>query len=145
MSDFYGCCGKSGEKTAFSKLAIYADCPPEEKVYSVSKQLAEELSRYSMRQRTMQMEKIICKVLDSLPENPIIENVDVLFNPAYQVDVLKVLCAAYKHKPFRLIWPGTVDEESGTLVYAEVGFADYRTFCLSDYDVNYIGTGGKSK
>ena len=69
--------------------------------------MAEELLKLRPRQRSLQMEKCLIDVLKRLPENAVVKDIDVLFNPGYTVDVLKVLISAYKQRPFRLIWSGT--------------------------------------
>ena len=56
------------------------------------------------------------------------KDIDVLFNPGYTVDVMKVLISAYKQRPFRLIWSGTY--VGGKLIYSEEGNYDYKTYDL---------------
>ena len=80
----------------------------------------------------MQLEKCFVKVLESLPEQPIIKDIDVLFNPAYKVDVMKLLSSAYKQKQFSLVWPGSYAD--GKLTYSEEGYPDYRVYEINDYE-----------
>jgi hypothetical protein len=84
----------------------------------------------------MQLEKCFSKVLSTLPDNIVIQDIDVMFNPDYKVDVLKLLIAVNKHKPFSLIWPGRI--ENGKLIYSEEIYPDYRVFDVKDYDVLVI-------
>ena len=79
------------------------------------------------------MEKCLINVLNHLPENPLIKDIDVMFNPTYAVDVLQVLINTYKRKQYSLIWPGTLKDEC--LIYAEEGYRDYKTYNISDYDI----------
>ena len=53
--------------------------------------------------------------VDTLPDGVVIKDIDVLFNPDYQVDVLKILMAARKRKRYSVIWPGRC--EDGKLIY----------------------------
>lgn len=101
--------------------------------YSINKPMAEELLKLKPNRRTMQLEKCFSRVLSSLPENSTITDIDVMFNPAYEVDVIKVLVSANKQKPFSLIWPGKC--EDGKLIYSSEGFPDYKAYDISDYDV----------
>lgn len=55
---------------------------------SISKLLSAELLNVRPRMRSMQMEKCLINVLDHLPENPLIKDIDVMFNPTYAVDEL---------------------------------------------------------
>ena len=100
---------------------------------SVNKPLAEELLRIKPDHRTIQLEKSFLRVLNSLPELPTISGMDVMFNPAYEVDVMKVLISAYKQKPFSLLWPGRY--ENGKLIYSAEEYPDYAVFEVSDYDI----------
>lgn len=81
----------------------------------------------------MRLANCFQKVLDSLPDWPIVKDIDVMFNPNYQVDVMKILISAYKHKPYSLIWPGSY--ANGKLTYGEENYPDYRVYEISDYDV----------
>ncbi len=107
-----------------------------DKAVSVNKSISEELLKLKPSRRTMQLEKCFSKVLSTLPDNIVIQDIDVMFNPDYKVDVLKLLIAVNKHKPFSLIWPGRI--ENGKLIYSEEIYPDYRVFDVKDYDVLVI-------
>ena len=91
-------------RQTFYRLVIDCSGEPSAEAHSLNKALAEELLKLRPRQRSLQMEKCLLNVLEELPDNPVVKDVDVLFNPAYTVDVLLVLISAYKRKPFRLVW-----------------------------------------
>ena len=98
--------------------------------------LAEELIIYSENRRTMQLGKCFIRVLKTFPDEVIIKDFDVMFNPVYQVDVLKIMIMAYKKKPFSVIWPGKCEDDK--LYYAEEGYSDYKVFNIEDYDLTCI-------
>ncbi len=100
---------------------------------SINKQLAEELRKLKPSRRTMQLEKCFNRILDSLPEKAIIKDIDVMFNPAYKVDVIRILVEANKRHPFSLIWSGRYDDNR--LLYSEEEFADYKAYEISNYDL----------
>ena len=100
---------------------------------SLNKPLAEELIKLKPFQRTMQFEKCFVNVLKALPDRPMIKDIDVMFNPAYKIDVLKVLVSAYKQKPYSLVWPGIYSD--GKLIYSEEGYPDYRVYEIQAYDI----------
>ena len=50
--------------------------------------LAEKLMMVKPNRRTMRLEQCFQQVLDCLPDNPVIRDFDVLFNPDYEVDIL---------------------------------------------------------
>lgn len=117
------------------RLLIYAKAsgPLNDIACSVNKPLAEELLKLKPSRRTMQMEKCFVRVLATFPQMPVIKDIDVMFNPAYEVDVMKMLISAYKQKPFKLVWPGNY--EDGRLIYSYENYQDYRTFEINDYDI----------
>ena len=101
--------------------------------FPVNKALAAELIKLNPSRRTMQLENCFVKLLEGLPENPVIRDIDAMFNPDYKVDVMKILVSAYKRKPFSLIWPGGCSGDK--LTYSEEGFTDYKSFEINDYDI----------
>ena len=121
-----------------SKPIIY--CSPNEVLenaaVSINQQLAEILVKLQPNRRTMRLEQCFNQVLNTLPDGVTIKDFDVLFNPEYQVDLLKIMITACKKKPFNIIWPGTC--EAGKLLYAEEGYPDYKVFNIENYDVTCI-------
>ena len=115
------------------RLTVDCSCSNSGQAISISKLLSAELLNIRPRMRSMQMEKCLINVLNHLPENPLIKDIDVMFNPTYAVDVLQVLINTYKRKQYSLIWPGTLKDEC--LIYAEEGYRDYKTYNISDYDI----------
>lgn len=114
------------------RLLIYGYMAADDAV-SVNKFIAEELLKFKPSRRTMQLEKCFNKVLNTLPEGVVIQGIDVMFNPDYKVDVLMLLIASNKQKPFSLIWPGRIEDDR--LIYSEEGYPDYRTYEISKYDI----------
>ena len=127
------------EKLNLMKPIIF--CNPSEELeaqaVSVSIPLAKEFQKQgSAMMRTMRLENNLLEVIGKLGEDPVIKDIDVLFNPAYQTDVLKSLINVCRKKQFRLIWPGRF--EDGRLYYAEEGYRDYKTYDIANYDVTII-------
>lgn len=109
---------------------------------SVSKPLAEALLACKPNRRSMKLEQIFNNVLDTLPDGVVIKDIDVMFNPDYKVDVLKILMASRKRKRYSVIWPGRCEE--GKLIYGEEGFPDYKTYNIENYDITCV-IGGYGK
>lgn len=122
-------------QAGLSKLIIY--CFPygdlEQKAIPINIALAEKLTKLRPTRRTIQLEKCFNQVILDFPENVVIKEFDVMFNPNYKVDILTLLIAAYKKRPFSIIWPGKYIE--GKLIYAEEGCPDYKAYNIKDYDV----------
>ncbi len=98
--------------------------------------LAEKLAGCRPNRRTMRIEAFFNQILGQLPDRTVIKDFDVMFNPEYKVDVLKILVDACKRKPFSIIWPGKY--EDGKLFYAEDGYQDFKVFSVEEYDVTCI-------
>lgn len=121
--------------TNLFRLIIYADstCMHDVESISINKRLAEELRKLKPTRRTMQLEKCFNRILDTLPQKVVIKDIDVMFNPVYKVDVIRILMEANKRHPFTLIWSGRYDD--GRLIYSEEDLVDYKTYEISDYDI----------
>ena len=108
---------------------------------SLNQVLAQKLLALRPKRRTIRLATCFEEILKTLPDNVIIKDFDVMFNPEYKVDVLKIMVDACKRKPFSIIWPGKC--ENGKLFYAEDSFPDFKSFSVEDYDVTCIIQGGR--
>ena len=88
---------------------------------SISKDLSNELMSCDETRRSIKFEQIFSSVLGKYPDGVIIKDIDVMFNPSYKIDVLKILIAARKKKKFSVIWSGRLDDEK--LKYGEEGYS----------------------
>lgn len=126
------------DKTKLMRPLIY--CNPdkeiEERAVSLNVPLAKKLVAIDPKRRTLRMERCVQQMLGGLPADAIIKDFDVLFNPEYEVDILRILIAQYRIKPFEVIWPGRY--ENGKLMYAEEGYRDYMVFEIDKYDITCV-------
>ena len=125
------------EEARISRLLVYFNALKKMiEPQSVGKELADELLACKPNRRSMKLEQIFNTVLDRYPDGVTIKDIDVMFNPEYQVDVLKILIVARKRKRYSVIWPGRY--EDGKLIYAEDGYPDYKVFNIADYDITCV-------
>lgn len=131
------------ESERLSRLLVYMKSinRPQEP-YSIGRQLAEAIYLCKPNRRSMRLASIFDTVLDSLPDGIVIRDIDVLFNPSYEVDILKMLIESRKRKRFSVIWPGRCKD--GKLIYSEEGYPDYKTYNIDDYDITCV-IGGYDK
>lgn len=108
----------------------------EDQAISINIEMAKKLSNIKANRRTMRLEQCFQQVLATLPDDVLIKDFDVMFNPAYAVDVLQIMCSAARSKSFRVVWPGRY--ENGQLIYAEEGYRDYKVFEISKYDITVV-------
>ena len=133
----------SDEDAMLSRLLIYMKAISNiNEPKSVSKPLAEALLACKPNRRSIKLEQMFNNVLDTFPDGVVIRDIDVMFNPDYKVDVLKILMAARKRKKYSVIWPGKC--ENGKLIYGEEGFSDYKIYDVEDYDITCV-IGGYGK
>ncbi len=125
------------EQMTLNRLLVYFRKSQEmTEPVSLSKELADELLLCKQNRRSMKLEQIFNTVLDRYPNGVTVKDIDVMFNPEYQVDVLKILIAARKRKRYSLIWPGRY--ENGKLIYAEEGCQDYKVYEIANYDITCL-------
>lgn len=125
------------EENRLSRLLVYYKAVDETKEpLSVSKKLADGLLACKPNRRSMKLEQVFNAVLDTCPDGVTITDIDVLFNPEYQVDVLKILISARQRKKYSVIWPGRY--EDGKLIYAEEGYPDYKAYEIENYDITFV-------
>lgn len=103
---------------------------------SMNVAIAQHLADVLPSLRSIRLESCFVSALNELPEDVVIRDIDVLFNPAYEVDVVALLCSAYRKHHFDLVWPGRYEDNQ--LLYAEEGCPDYRTFDIDRYDITCI-------
>lgn len=126
--------GKLPPNTEKKCLCIYCNSEKAiDRAISVNTAIAQELMEIRKKNRTIKLEQCFSNVIDSLPDGVIIKDIDVLFNPAYKIDIMKMLVNVYKHKRFGIVWNGSVSEEK--LIYSEEGLLDYKTYDINDYDI----------
>lgn len=126
------------ERSGMARPVFYChfDKALEEQAVPINVEMAKKLSAIKPNRRTMRMEQCFQQVLSTLPDDVIIKDFDVMFNPDYEVDVLRIMCSAAKAKSFQALWPGKC--EDGRLFYAEEGYRDYKVFEISKYDVTVV-------
>lgn len=103
---------------------------------SMNISIARRLQDVSPALRSMRLESCFVSALSDLHEGVVICDIDVLFNPAYEVDVVALLCSAYRKHHFDLVWPGRY--EGNQLLYGEEGCPDYKAFDIDRYDITCI-------
>lgn len=115
-------------------------CSPDEKqkqdAVALNVKVAEMLVKVKPRRRSLKIPSIIEAIIASLPPKSTIKDFDVLFNPEYQIDVLQLLITACRKNEFSILWPGTYND--GKLIYAEIGYEDFKIFKLDKYDVTCV-------
>lgn len=120
-----------------SNLVIFCgDKEVNDNEISLNNELANKLLAIKESKRALKMQDLIYEIVKSHGENIIVRDIDIVFNPAYKIDVLKMFETLYKSIKFSLIWPGTYNE--CFLIYAEEGYKDYRKYDINNYDITCV-------
>ena len=126
------------ERSGIQRPIIY--CNPDAAIIDsagpLNVDLAKKLAAIKPNRRTMRMEQCFRQAIESLPDNVVVKDFDVLFNPDYKVYVLRIMSSLAKSKPYRILWPGKCDGQR--LIYAEEGYRDYKVFEIDKYDVTCV-------
>jgi len=75
-------------------------------------------------------------VVNEINGNLLLKNTDVLFNPDYGVDVIRLLLHIGRNRKLFVIWPGEVT--STRLTYSEPNRFDYGEYNINDYVDTYV-------
>jgi hypothetical protein len=101
---------------------------------SLGEQLSSSLLKHKKHDRknyvTKELEKIL---LSSDSKKIIIDNIDMLFNPEYNLNILGLFIQLARNRNLIIIWPGKYD--SGNLTYAFKEYVDYRRYLVKNYDI----------
>lgn len=111
-------------------LIVCADAPrvirkvldEEYEMISVNMHLAKALLDYPQEERHLRAEEEFKAVLVG-KEAVFLENFEMLFDPRYQIDVIKSFCDRARHMKLAVKWPGLC--EGNHLIYAEPDAPDY--------------------
>ena len=81
---------------------------------------------------------ITIKILNLLPNGQSIYLTDyeILFDPRYKLNVMKLFCEIARHHKLIIKWCGK--NERDILVYSEPGYSDYIVYNESDYNITCV-------
>jgi len=82
--------------------------------------------------------RLLRKLVSEAPGNQVVlDRIDILFLPAFQLDVINLLRQLDRNKSVVVIWPGVL--EGRKLIYSKPEYPDYHSYDLFQYnDVIYI-------
>ncbi|MCB2286903.1 BREX-3 system P-loop-containing protein BrxF [Clostridium algidicarnis] len=96
--------------------------------------LADKLMRHPIEKRSeillREMDKLLLK---SSHKGILVEDIDILFNPEYQFDVLKYFTNVARVKNIVVVWSGIITNDY--LQYSEDGYLDYKRYLIKNYDI----------
>lgn len=105
-------------------------------IVSINEVLSKRLLVYEQNERILCVIDEVNKIIDNAGDHLLITDFEILFNPEYQIDVLKMFIMINRKKKISIIWPGRYEE--GKLKFAEPEYQDYKAYNISDYDITCI-------
>lgn len=105
-------------------------------VLSINEILTLRLLGFEPEERNLMVADEFNKIIAENKEPLLIKDFEILFNPEYQFDVLKLFIMANRRKQVSVLWCGTY--ENGRLFFAEPVYIDYKSYNLADYDISCI-------
>jgi len=103
---------------------------------SLNALLAQKLISYDPDKRGLFVTEEFNRIIDSLNEPILLREFEILFDPEFQLDVLKLFIQANRKKRIDILWPGKY--KSQNLVFAESGYKDYKAYNISSYALSCI-------
>ena len=101
---------------------------------SLGETLSSALLKYNKMDRKNHVISELGKIFHNInSKNFIIDNIDILFNPEYNIDILGFFIQLGRNRRIIVLWPGEYVSES--LTYASPEHEDYKKYLIKDYDV----------
>lgn len=95
-------------------------------------ELSKALMSHPAEERPSQIEAGI-KTLIPIHSAMLVSEFEMLFDPRYKIDVLKLFCERAKSSRIAIVWPGMY--ENGKLSYAQPEDPDYNLFYADNYQI----------
>lgn len=101
---------------------------------SLGETLSSALLKYSKIDRKNHVISELRKIFYNInSKNFIIDNIDILFNPEYNIDILGFFIQLGRNRRIIVLWPGEYVSES--LTYSSSEYEDCKKYLIKDYDV----------
>ncbi|MCS5694999.1 BREX-3 system P-loop-containing protein BrxF [Desulfofundulus thermocisternus] len=92
--------------------------------------LSQKLLEYPGRVRPLRLPRIVEAIIDTAGDTVLLDNIEILFEPALQQDPLRLLQHISRTRIIVAAWSGKF--EGRTLIYAEPGHPEYRKYSEVD-------------
>lgn len=102
----------------------------------VNRILMNELKSLADRKEILLIDDLFYKLITTKGREIVLTNFEILFDPAYRLDVMKFLEKLNNRVKVVAVWPGTFKDN--LLIYSEPQYEDYAKYNLSDYNITLI-------
>lgn len=98
--------------------------------------LAEALIKYPQSQRRLKVNDEVMTIVSQCYKPTFCENYEILFDPRYDIDAIKVFIELARRQKVIVKWRGKLNGNS--LEYATLDYKDYHSFRIQDYDITCV-------
>lgn len=103
------------------------------KEVSLNKLLAETLLKIEPNTRTQFVFDEVMKIVIATQAPVFLTDYEMLFDPRYNIDVIKLFCEMSRRVKIVIKWCGTLQDNR--LVYATPAYKDFHSYNIYDYDI----------
>ena len=104
-------------------------------VIQLNAPVSKALLDYSPDERPAKVEAVFKKTLNT-DSSVLITDFEMLFDPRYEIDVIKLFCDRARITNVAVKWPGKYT--NGKLTYAEPGDPDYHEYDCNAYQIRIV-------
>ena len=101
----------------------------------VNAALSKKLLEYGREDRPKYVDEVLKSVLNERVPM-LVTRFEMLFDPRYEIDVLKFFCEKARFAPIAVKWPGAYS--AGKLTYADPEYPDYHEFDCNAYQIRIV-------
>ena len=95
--------------------------------------LAQNLLKFNADERTEMVHQEALNLLTQSVTPLLLKDFEMLFDPRYKIDTVKLITEVARRRKIIAIWPGTLNEND--LIYANADSSDYQVFSIKNYDI----------
>lgn len=101
---------------------------------SLGQELSQRLLKYDRgKRREMIFEELNKIISNNKSKNILVSEIDMLFNPDYDIDILRFFINVNRTKNLVVIWSGKVNKNQ--LIYSESKYRDYQSYDVTGFDI----------
>lgn len=95
--------------------------------------LAQNLLKFKADERPDLVHQEAMNILTQSTTPLLLRDFEMLFDPRYEIDVVKLIAEVSRRRKIIALWPGILNESN--LVYANAEASDYQVFSINNYDI----------
>lgn len=100
---------------------------------SLNLRLAQNLLKFQVDERADVVQNEVMTILTENRSSLLIKDFEMLFDPRYKVDVVKLISEVSRLRKVIALWPGIISENN--LIYANAESPDYQVCNINNYDI----------